>query len=108
MCQNVRFEVLPSSATSNSLCVLPGSYQVLYVTSAGHVPVPAIDNDDGIYTQLLQQATGDDWGMYSGQMRFAFQQIVSVGPQASDLNSELCRENSELRREAARAAVMIP
>lgn len=35
----------------------------------------AVDNDDGIYTQLLQQA--------------------------SDLNSELCRENSELRREVA-------
>lgn len=33
----------------------------------------AVDNDDGIYAQLLEQAT--------------------------DLHNELCRENSELRRE---------
>lgn len=41
--------------------------------AAGAGAAGAVDNDDGIYAQLLEQAT--------------------------DLHNELCRENSELRRE---------
>ena len=49
------------------------SSQILGQAAGAAGAAGAVDNDDGIYAQLLEQAT--------------------------DLHNELCRENSELRRE---------